>query len=68
MSISIEQVPQWYVDNGIGHAVASISSGAVYTACQMLVFGGDTQPERPKRICRKCRKALESAMLQEAKP
>lgn len=57
--VPIEQVPRWYMSCGIGHAVVSVGSHGVYTACGSLWFGAYSElKKRPKRICAKCRAAL----------
>lgn len=66
--ISVEQVPMWSVDRGIGHVVAwcDYANSRVFTACG--VFGNLPEPtgDRPKRICRKCRENLKRAKLSNA--
>lgn len=64
--IIIDQVPRWYVDRNVGHAVAGCGNGQIHTACGTIHIGpcaADTQTERPKRICRKCRVRLNVATL-----
>ena len=69
---TIEEVPAWMIDRGIGHIVAGqgIGSGWARWACgTQLPYGNDDIKRTiPERICRKCRKVLDAARLQsEAK-
>lgn len=65
--VTVEQVSVWWVKRGIGHAVGGLGNGMIHTACQTLVFGGEseTQQERPRKLCRKCREWLKKATLVE---
>lgn len=63
--ITIDQVPAWYIESGIGHIVMSNGgpgSKGAFSACQTWWPSGFEQSEitseTPKRICRKCRAAL----------
>lgn len=63
MSVAIEHVKQWLELSGVGHAVAEVSHGWSYTACGSLVTGDPTSTPPPKRICKKCREALQRCEL-----
>lgn len=66
--VSVDQVPVWWVEAGIGHAVGGCGNGMIHTACGTLVFGdsSETQKDKPNRICRACRERLKEATLLEA--
>jgi len=55
--IQIEDVKAWAVDAGVGHICMSAGDGWLQTACGSWQTG-DATTERPKRVCRKCRKML----------
>ena len=65
MSVKIGDVSRWVVDQGIGHVVVQFGDPGVYTACRQLLWCAydGVQEARPKRICRKCRAALETMQL-----
>lgn len=58
MAIAIEDVPSWCVFMGIGHAIARVDSRMIMTVCSSVIFGDQTQTQRPKRICGECRAKL----------
>ena len=59
---TIEEVPAWMVDRGVGHIIAGpgFGSGWAHWACGVQTPYGtdDVLKEPPKRICQKCRKVL----------
>lgn len=59
---TIEDVPAWMLDRGVGHVVAGpgFGSGWARWACGVQTPYGndDIQKTVPARICRKCRSAL----------
>lgn len=64
---TIEDVPAWMTDRGIGHIIAGpgFGSGWARWACGVQTPCRDGgEKERPKRICRKCRAALDEARAQ----
>lgn len=56
--VRVEDVPRWLVRSGVGHAIFSESTAWAYTVCNMATTGGESQAERPARICSHCRKVL----------
>lgn len=69
-SIPIQKVPIWSVYGGIGHVVMSrdvLAFLGTRWACGVVGNMRGFQAERPKRICRKCREALERGDLVWAK-
>jgi hypothetical protein len=62
---TIEDVPAWMVQRGVGHIVAGpgFGSGWARWACgTQLPYGNDDiKREVPGRICKKCRAALDAA-------
>jgi hypothetical protein len=65
VSVRVEDVPAWWVERGIGHAVGWTEGpgGFTMTGCRMLVTGATPTCGRPARICRACRAALARATL-----
>jgi hypothetical protein len=58
--ITIAQVKQWFIQNGIGHIVTSTNGGWTSTACGDLNFGGGTCTDiLPKKICKSCRASMD---------
>tara|TARA_R110000824_G_scaffold95990_11_gene230370 strand:+ start:23834 stop:24067 length:234 start_codon:yes stop_codon:yes gene_type:complete len=59
---TIDDVPAWMIDRGIGHIVAGqgLGSGWAQWACgTQLPYGNDDiLKDVPKRICKKCRAEL----------
>lgn len=55
--MTIDDIKIWAVSMGIGHVVTSINGEWVTTACHHWMTG-TAVPDRPKRICRKCRAAI----------
>ena len=62
VGIKIEDVPMWLPLRGIGHAVAHTHSGWHFTACGTYTPNGPPTPERPARICSKCRERLKAVV------
>lgn len=65
MSITLEQVKVWGIQNGIGHIVMSGEkhddepSGLAWVRTPHGMYSWmEIQSERPKRICRECRSAM----------
>ena len=59
---TIDDVPAWMVDRGVGHIVAGPAlSGWARWACGVSTPYGtdDILTARPRRICKKCRDALD---------
>lgn len=62
--ITVEQVPCWITDKGVGHVVMFVRDPGTYTACGTLMWGcyppksKATKKRVPKRICGKCRAAI----------
>ena len=65
MAVTIEQVPRWFVSQGIGHAVGQLKGGFIYVGCRSMFSGNEknTTKRRPKRVCRKCRESLKNATI-----
>lgn len=62
---TIEDVPAWMIDRGVGHVVSGngFGSGWAQWACGVQTPYGNDDIIRdvPRRICRKCRKVLADA-------
>jgi hypothetical protein len=56
--ITIEQVPMWGIDRGIGHIVLRSDTRWTSTACGVHGTGYSLTKRQPKKICSKCRAAL----------
>jgi hypothetical protein len=63
MPTAIEDVPMWLPLQGRGHAVELRQHGWYLTACGIFTPNGPPSPERPRRICSKCRQRLATAPL-----
>lgn len=58
---TINDVHVWLkLDRGIDHVLVASKSGWHQTACGSLTPNGEVHESTPGRICRACRKALES--------
>jgi hypothetical protein len=55
--LTIDDISHWVKLGGIGHVVLTQDGGWVTTPCGHWMTG-DVTAERPKRVCRKCRKAI----------
>ena len=64
-ALRVDEVRLWVVQSGIGHVVLADRGGWVTTACIHWMTGTST-PDRPRRICRACRKALPGLRFAEA--
>jgi hypothetical protein len=61
--LTVDQVPLWAVERGIGHAVSARNGGYVMTACGTWGNLNEQTAKTPKRICLKCRERLKDATL-----
>ena len=71
MAVSLDLVPMW--TDKAGHALLwSEGQGEqtrwTHTVCGTLSNRYMAVPERPKRVCRRCREVLANATLNEAPP
>ena len=65
-----DSIPLWSVERGIGHVVLSRHLGSALgtrLACGIIGNMRGFQTERPKRICKRCREAVEQGLLRYAK-
>jgi hypothetical protein len=63
---TVEQVPYWIVERGVGHVCESRNvpeTGWSRTLCDMLGNFRTITQERPARICAECRRRLKTATL-----
>jgi hypothetical protein len=61
---TVEDVPAWMIDRGVGHIVAgpALSGWAQWACGVMTPYGSnDIRRDMPNRICRKCRAVLDKA-------
>lgn len=66
--VRIEDVRFWTVFGGIGHVVEqSDGKGTLWTLCGSMMLNS-LSPDRPKRICRKCRARLKDPKLRLVRP
>lgn len=62
----LNEVKRWVIACGIGHVVSSCGGKGLFTLCSHWYLGRwdyrELPTEIPKRICRKCRQKLKTAV------
>jgi hypothetical protein len=60
---TLDDVPAWRMDSGIGHIVLWTKEHWTYTACGIWGSGDAVERQKPKRICSRCRATLKELRM-----